>query len=130
MATQVGVLNQGRLVQFGSPREIYEDPVSLYVASRLGTPRINVLPADLFAGAPSGAAVLVLRSEHIQQGEGKSAIVVRIEHLGDQTRLHLNLDGHDIVTLTDVHTQLKPGDPVAIQPRNALYFDAAGDRIT
>ena len=130
MATQVGVLNQGRLVQFGSPREIYEDPVSLYVASRLGTPRINVLPADLFAGAPSGAAVLVLRSEHIQQGEGKSAIVVRIERLGDQTRLHLNLDGHDIVTLTDVHTQLKPGDPVAIQPRNALYFDAAGDRIT
>ena len=130
MATQVGVLNEGRLVQFGSPREIYEDPVSLYVASRLGTPRINVLPADLFAGAPSGAAVLVLRPEHIQQGEGKSAIVVRIEHLGDQTRLHLNLDGHEIVTLTDVHTELKPGDPVSIQPRNALYFDAAGDRIT
>ena len=38
MATQVGVLNEGRLVQFGSPREIYEDPVSFYVASRLGTP--------------------------------------------------------------------------------------------
>ena len=130
MATQVGVLNEGRLVQFGSPREIYEDPVSFYVASRLGTPRINVLPADLFAGAPSGATVIGLRPEHIQQGEGKSAIVVRIERLGDQTRLHLNLDGHDIVTLTDVHTELKPGDPVSIQPRNALYFDAAGDRIT
>ena len=129
MATQVGVLNEGRLVQFGSPREIYEDPVSFYVASRLGTPRINVLPADLFAGAPSGATVIGLRPEHIQQGEGKSAIVVRIEHLGDQTRLHLNLDGHEIVTLTDVHTELKPGDPVSIQPRNALYFDAAGDRI-
>jgi multiple sugar transport system ATP-binding protein len=52
MATHVGVLDQGRLVQFGSPREIYENPVSIYAASRLGQPRINLLPARLFAGAP------------------------------------------------------------------------------
>ncbi len=56
MATHVGVLDNGSLVQFGTPREIYEDPVSLYVAGRLGQPRINVLPADLFGGAPQGAA--------------------------------------------------------------------------
>ena len=43
MATHVGVLDQGRLVQFGSPREIYENPVSTYVASRLGQPRIALL---------------------------------------------------------------------------------------
>ncbi|MEM9428321.1 MAG: ABC transporter ATP-binding protein [Pseudomonadota bacterium] len=130
MATQVGVLDSGRLVQFGSPREIYEDPSSLYVAARLGLPRINALPAGLFAGAPSGAKTIGLRPEHIQHGEGKTSKVVRIEHLGDQTRLHLTLDGHDIVTLTNVHTDLEPGDTVAIQPRNALYFDAAGARIT
>ncbi len=129
MATQVGVLDAGRLVQFGTPREIYEDPVSLYVAARLGLPRINTLPADLFAGAPSGARTIGLRPEHMQHGEGKPSKVVRIEHLGDQTRLHLTLEGHDIVTLTDVHTDLEPGDTVAIQPRNALYFDAAGARL-
>ncbi len=129
MATHVGVLNNGRLEQFGSPREIYENPNSLYVAGRLGLPRINALPADLFAGAPSGASTIGLRPEHIQHGEGKASKVVRIEHLGDQTRLHLHLEGHDIVTLTDVHTGLVPGDTVAIQPRNALYFDASGARI-
>lgn len=129
MATQVGVLDEGKLVQFGTPREIYENPVSLYVAARLGLPRINALPADLFGGAPSGAKTIGLRPEHIQQGEGTPSKVVRIEHLGDQTRLHLSLGGHDIVTLTDVHTDLEPGDTVAIQPRNALYFDAAGARI-
>ncbi|MEL6481409.1 MAG: ABC transporter ATP-binding protein [Pseudomonadota bacterium] len=133
MATRVGVLEEGRLVQVGSPREIYEDPVSLYVAGRLGLPRINALPADLFAGAPTGATTIGLRPEHIAQdrvgGEGKPSRVVRVEHLGDQTRLHLNLDGHDIVTLTDVHTELEPGDTVAIQPRNALFFDASGARI-
>ncbi|GMG82396.1 ABC transporter ATP-binding protein [Paralimibaculum aggregatum] len=129
MATHVGVLDAGRLVQLGSPREIYENPVSLYVAGRLGLPRINALPADLFAGAPAGAATIGLRPEHIAQGEGREARVARIEHLGDQTRLHLTLDGHEIVTLADAHTPLEPGDALAIQPRNALYFDVSGDRI-
>ena len=61
MATHVGVLDKGRLVQFGTPREIYENPVSIYVASRLGQPRINLVPADVFGGAPEGAATIGLR---------------------------------------------------------------------
>ena len=130
MASQVGVLDEGRLVQFGSPREIYENPVSLYVASRLGLPRINVLPADLFSGAPAQAATIGLRPEHIEQGQGQASTVTRVEHLGDQTRLHLNLSGHDIITLTDVHTPLSSGDVVSIQPRNALYFDSNGARVS
>jgi multiple sugar transport system ATP-binding protein len=129
MATHVGVLDHGKLVQFGSPREIYENPVSLYVAGRLGLPRINALPADLFAGAPAGAKTIGLRPEHIGQGEGKPSTVKRVEHLGDQTRLHLSLEGHDIVTLTEVHTELEPGDTIAIQPKNPLFFDASGARI-
>ncbi|MFN4011673.1 MAG: ABC transporter ATP-binding protein [Pannonibacter sp.] len=129
MATHVGVLDQGRLVQFGSPRQIYEDPVSVYAASRLGQPRINVLPADLFAGAPHGAASIGLRPEHIAQGEGEESFVSRVEHLGDQTRLHLTLRSHAIVTVTDAHTTLKRGDAVRIRPRNPLYFDATGARL-
>ena len=130
MATHVGVLDHGRLVQFGTPREIYEDPVSLYVATRLGQPRINVLPAGLFGEAPRGAAQIGLRPEHIVQGAGREATVGRVEHLGDQTRLHLRLDGHDIVTLTDVHTPLVPGDRLAIRPEHPLYFDAQGARLS
>src|SRR4030088_1081892 len=41
MATHIGVLDQGRLVQIGSPRAIYADPVNAYVATRLGSPAIN-----------------------------------------------------------------------------------------
>lgn len=129
MASHVGVLDEGRLAQFGSPREIYETPVSLRVAARLGSPRINALPADLFGGAPPGARTIGLRPEHIGLGEGRPAEVVRVERLGDQTRLHLMLDGHPIVTLADAHASLAAGDSVAIQPRGALYFDAAGARI-
>ena len=134
MATKVGVLDEGRLVQFGTPREIYEDPVSLHVASRLGLPRINTLPVDVFGeawnGAPAGATVLGLRPEHIIQGEGAPSTVTRVEHLGEQTRLHLVLAGHDVVTLTDVHTSIRSGDTVRIRPDgDLLFFAADGARI-
>ncbi|WP_339947985.1 ABC transporter ATP-binding protein [uncultured Albimonas sp.] len=129
MATHVGVLDHGRLVQFGTPRQIYEDPVSLYVAGRLGLPRINALPAGLWAGAPAGAATIGLRPEHVAHDHGPPAQVVRVERLGDQTRLHLALEGHALVTLADPHTALAPGDAVPVAPRNPLYFDAAGARI-
>lgn len=129
MATQVGVLDRGRLVQTGTPREIYEHPVNLYVAGRLGLPRINALPADLFPGAPPGAAKIGLRPEHIVLGEGQPGAVTRVEHLGDQTRLHLRVQGHDIVTLADAHTQLAAGDRIAVAPQEPLYFDGSGARI-
>jgi multiple sugar transport system ATP-binding protein len=129
MATHVGVLDHGRLVQFGSPREIYENPVSIYVASRLGIPRLNLLPADVFGNAPKAAKTIGLRSEHLVHGSGKQAQVKRVEHLGDQTRLHLQLEGHDLVTLTDAHSKLASGDMISIKPTNPLYFDANGMRL-
>jgi multiple sugar transport system ATP-binding protein len=129
MATHVGVLDNGRLVQFGTPREIYEDPVSIYAATRLGQPRINVLPADVFGGAPTSATFIGLRPEQIAQGEGEDSFVDRVEHLGDQTRLHLKFKSHDLITVTDAHTALTHGDVIKIQPRNPFYFDAAGARL-
>jgi multiple sugar transport system ATP-binding protein len=129
MATHVGVLDHGKLVQFGTPRDIYENPVSVYAASRLGQPRINVLPADVFGGAPPMAKTIGLRPEHIVQGEGEDSLVQRVEHLGDQTRLHLVFKDHDLITVTDAHTTLKRGDIVRIRPQNAYYFDAAGARV-
>lgn len=129
MATHVGVLDHGRLVQFGSPREIYESPVSIYAASRLGSPKINILPADLFPAAPQGASQIGLRPEHIRIGEGQVAEIVRVEHLGDQTRLHLKLGGADLITLTDAHTALTKGGSLKIAPQSPLYFDENGDRV-
>lgn len=129
MATHVGVLDHGKLVQFGSPREIYEDPVSIYAASRLGSPKINILPADLFSGAPAGAASIGLRPEHICLGEGREAQAVRVEHLGDQTRLHLKINDLDLITLTEAHTHIQAGDGLKIAPQSPLYFDANGERI-
>ncbi|WP_326562748.1 ABC transporter ATP-binding protein [Micromonospora sp. NBC_01796] len=46
MADRVAVLRRGRLQQVGTPAEVYGDPVSLFVAAFLGTPR-----PSLFQGA-------------------------------------------------------------------------------
>lgn len=130
MATHIGVLDEGRLVQFGEPREIYENPVSIYAASRLGQPRINILPAEIFGHAPANAASIGLRPEQIFQGEGEESTVKRVEHLGDQTRLHLSFKGNDLISVTDAHTDLKPNDIVLIRPEQPFFFDANGARIS
>jgi len=128
MASKIGVLDQGRLVQVGTPREVYENPASAYVAARLGSPRINLLPAGLLGDAPPGAHVMGLRPEHIAIGQGHDARVTRVEHLGDQTRLHLKLSGHDLVTLAGSRIP-NVGDTIQVAPRNPLWFAETGARL-
>ncbi len=132
MASRIGVIEQGRLLQIGTPREIYEHPVNAHVAARLGQPAINLLPATLFAGAPRGARSIGARTEHLtiaRDAGGVSATVRRIEHLGDQSHLHLDLAGQPIVTLSDPEANLAAGDVVSLRLNNPLFFDASGERI-
>jgi multiple sugar transport system ATP-binding protein len=129
MATHVGVLDKGKLIQYSSPREVYENPVSIYAASRIGIPRINILPSELFGDAPDGAHSIGLRPEHIVLGEGLGCQVTRTEFLGDLVRVHIKLQGHDLITTTSTETSISAGDTLSIRPENPLYFDADGARI-
>ena len=132
MASRIGVIDRGQLVQVGTPREIYENPVNAHVAARLGQPAINLLPADIFAGAPRGARTIGARTEHLTIAHGSGdvlATVTRIEHLGDQSHLHLDLGGQPVVTLSDPEARLGAGDVVTLCLNNPLFFDAAGRRI-
>lgn len=45
MASQVVVINEGRIQQIGAPNEIYRQPANLFVAGFVGMPRINLMPA-------------------------------------------------------------------------------------
>src|SRR5882672_11800894 len=67
LANRIGVLDHGRLVQLASPREIYENPTNVYVAARLGSPRINLLPRAALpaVNAPASATTLGVRAEHL-----------------------------------------------------------------
>jgi len=141
MASRIGVIRDGELLQLGTPREIYENPADRYVASRLGTPAINLLPASLIPGAamPSGTETIGVRTEHLQiarysqTGTANGGAIVgrvhRIEHLGDQNHVHLEYRGQMLVTLADPHQPLEAGQDVELQLVAPLYFDAAGRRI-
>ena len=135
MATQIGVLERGRLVQIGSPREIYAEPVNAYVASRLGSPPINLLPRSLCpeVAAPPETATIGVRTEHtrIRKSANGSATgrVKWIEHLGDQNHLHVTVADTDVVTLCDRDAGLAVGDAVDVRLSAPLFFDAAGNRL-
>jgi multiple sugar transport system ATP-binding protein len=133
MATRIGVLKNGRLVQLGTPREIYEDPAETYVATRLGQPRINLMARGLFPEVPAPPAVetIGVRTEHlkIDRDHWGAAKVARIEHLGDQRYLHLTLGGQPIVTLAGPDMDLDVGDAVALKLERPLFFDGEGMRV-
>ncbi|TMA90956.1 MAG: ABC transporter ATP-binding protein [Deltaproteobacteria bacterium] len=135
MATRIGVLEHGRLVQLGSPREIYEDPINIHVATRLGSPSVNLMPRQLFPSVrvPEGAVTIGVRTEHVRirkSANGAAVGRVRwIEHLGDQSHLHVTVADTDVITLADPHADLAVGDEVAIEMVAPLFFDASGERV-
>ena len=134
MADRIGVMNEGVLIQLGTPREIYERPNSTYVASRLGTPAINLIPAELLGSAvPPEARTVGLRTEHIRISSGDRpgphARVHWVEHLGDQNHVHLKLATHSLVTLADPVQEFRAGDEVSLEFTEPLYFDQAGNRV-
>ncbi len=88
------------------------------------------MPAGLVGPAPGGARVSAFRPEHVRLSPGGAAEVRRVEHLGNQTRLHIDIGGHDAITLTDAHTPTRAGDRVDLQVERTLHFDASGNRIS
>ena len=135
LASRIGVMNAGRLIQIGTPREVYKQPANLYVAARLGQPAINILPEGLIpaGAAPIGARTVGARTEHLRieraANGAANARVDWIEHLGDQNHLHVSIGDRKLTTLVDPATELVAGDAVALSLVDPLYFDGEGNRI-
>ncbi len=47
LADRIGIMSEGRLLQVGTPKSIYEDPNCLFSATFLGSPPINLVPARI-----------------------------------------------------------------------------------
>jgi putative spermidine/putrescine transport system ATP-binding protein len=96
MANRVAVFNNGRIMQVGTPEEIYQKPQTRFVADFVGSS--NVLPPDFVQRYSGQRQWGSLRPESIRvaraaSGDGVSARVVSLHYLGAATKLALDADG-------------------------------------
>lgn len=133
LADRIGVLAEGRLVQVGTPREVYTRPDSVYVAQRLGSPPINLLPVGaLGVNAPDAAVQIGVRPEDVVLANGGTpARVVQVEHLGAETVVVLQVEGQNVHALAGSDEDPSPGDQTTVStlPGAALYFDDQDYRL-
>ena len=98
MADRVAVFNEGRIVQVGTPEEIYRTPKSRFVADFVGSS--NVLPPDMVEKLGGPRRWASLRPEAIRiAGTGRPAKVLDHSFLGASMRVSLDLDGHALNAL-------------------------------
>lgn len=140
LADRIGILEAGRLVQLDVPRRIYDDPDSLSVARRLGSPPINVLAPSWCPPQerPAGAAHLAIRPEDVQlhldagHGQRTRGTVEWTERLGAQLQVVLRSVHGELRALTSAGGPgLQRGHEVeiALPLDKRLYFGSTGERI-
>ena len=156
MADRIVVLDQGRIEQVGAPLELYHRPASRFVASFLGAPAMNFLPATLLGDRielPGGAVVarpapqshanagtateaeLGVRPERVRLATpadttrlaGRVSIV---EPLGADTLVTLDCAGHRLVARLPGDATPAPGDDLtlAFDATDIALFDRASGR--
>ena len=131
LADKIGVLKEGKIVQIGSPEEIYENPNSIYVSQRLGSPKINVLPGSLF-NISDNVPTFGIRPENILLGVGKySGKIISIENLGSETVVALNFEGHEVLSSVQGSYKSSINETINfdINKNKVLKFDKEGNRI-
>lgn len=136
MADRIVVLNGGRIEQVGTPRELYRDPATRFVAGFIGSPPMNLLPVKLSPGQvelPGGgivamatpavvpsAGLLGIRPEHLRSDpEGFEGTAEIVEPLGADTLVTVKVGEADTLV-----TARLPGEAeIAVGSRLRLGFD-------
>ena len=157
MGDRIAVLKDGVLQQVGTPRDLYEKPNNVFVAGFIGSPAMNLLPADVVDGgikfgtlnhaidrdtlsnARAAQITVGVRPEDVivsQSGEGLPVTVDVVEELGADGYLygHADVNGQraDIVARVDGRTHPSIGDTIVITPKphHVHVFDTeSGDRL-
>ncbi len=131
LSHRVALLESGRIIQIGRPAELYDAPATLSVARFIGSPAINVLPAEVAAdgrlvldGMPLPVAVdgvagtrvsIGIRPEHAKisapcDDAPLAGLVRRNEHHGPERLVYLDLQSADGGSFT---VRVPDGQPVA-----------------
>lgn len=150
MADRIAVLNEGRIIQVGTPEDIYDRPATTFVAQLVGTPRINLFQArcenravfvedtNLHLPAPADTELpdtftLGIRPEDVSpspDGEFSGQLTLT-EPLGVETILHIQTGQQTLLSLIPGMTTLQIGDEVRfdIVHERIHCFDPDGKRV-
>ena len=139
LANRIVVLDEGRIAQVGSPRDLYENPSNLFVAQFIGSPKMNIFSASapgLSYPVPNGTDQLGIRPEHItlsQAGTGHvDGVVDVIEYLGSDTFIILDCGLYGRLTArVNGATDFNPGDTCGLnfQKERVHYFNDKGSSL-
>jgi multiple sugar transport system ATP-binding protein len=150
MADRIAVLNNGRIIQVGTPEDIYDRPTSTFVAQLVGSPRINLYNArreddtvsisdsDVRMTDPNGAKLpseflLGIRPENVKPDpNGKfTGQLILAEPLGVETILHIQSGQRTLLSLVPGITAFHLGDVMKFNIANEHihYFGLNGDRL-
>ncbi|MGL6019302.1 MAG: TOBE domain-containing protein, partial [Gibbsiella quercinecans] len=147
LAQRVIVMNKGVAEQIGTPSEVYQRPASLFVASFIGSPAMNLLPGTVSINGQqvqladgtllplpqarpewSGRQLtLGIRPEHIQlttheQG-GLPLVMQTLELLGADNLAHGQWGGNGVIARLSHETMPSVGSTLYVQlPAQALHF--------
>jgi multiple sugar transport system ATP-binding protein len=150
MADRIAVLNVGRIIQIGTPEDIYDQPASTFVAQLVGSPRINLyksrwedntvsisesdvhMPGPLGSKLPSDFLVGI-RPENVKPDpNGRfTGQLVLAEPLGVETILHIQSGQRTLLSLVPGISSYRLGDVVKfnIASEHIHYFGLNGDRL-
>ena len=137
MGDVIAVLDRGRVMQVGSPLELYRRPANVFVARFIGSPMMNLLPAEqmLRGGqAPARNLLFGIRPEDVRLTEpspqGLVGIIDVVEQHGAQTQISVELESGNLTALVPANDRLAVGDRVGIafNMENAHFFETADDQ--
>jgi len=142
-ADQVVVMQDGEVVQIGTPVELFERPAHTFVGHFIGSPGMNVLPCDLrdgqayfgehqialegaVIGTPNGKTEIGVRPEFVTLAtSGLPATVSKVSDIGRHTVVECAADDSKISAIVDGAGPEK-GAPVFLnfqQNQTRLYVD-------
>ena len=147
LADRIVVLNHGQIEQIGTPSEVYSQPDSVFVASFIGAPPMNLIAAQVTDAGVSigdqtlpintahrGGVTLGLRPERMQisaGGAGAELQVGIVEELGATRLIHGRVGGQELTVAQDAEISVPTeGARLTFKPEDAHFFDqTTGRRI-
>jgi multiple sugar transport system ATP-binding protein len=132
MGDRIVVMSQGKVMQIGTPQQVYHDSANTFVASFLGSPGMNFIQRDNYlVGFRPEQFVPVEIAEQKNDLQLFSFVVTRIEYLGAGQQVYGVVEGGDeerklIASLSsETHVKLEPGNAYtfAVRKQQLRFFD-------